>query len=162
MKNQNSNSLIVLDLDHTLIYSSNFELENSKELLKYSEYIIIYERPFARELVKKCRENADIIVFTTAVRSYAQKVCEELTIDYRKLFSRQDCRIENDFFVKYVPDNFFTDYQQIIIIDDSPEVWDKRAHKKCTFLVPEVYSGNPEDNGLQKIIIKLNENYFRK
>lgn len=162
MTGQNNKRLIILDLDHTLIYSTICQLENSKVLLKYSENIIIYERPYARELVKICHENADVIVFTTAVQSYAQKVCKELAIDYRDLYTRKDCRIVNEFFIKYVPDNFLTDYQQIIIIDDSPEVWDKKAHEKCTFWVPEAYSGNPEDKELRKIIMDLNANYFRK
>ena len=47
--------LIILDLDNTLIYASFYKLP-ANILFKYSDYLTIYERPHAKEFIKKCLE----------------------------------------------------------------------------------------------------------
>jgi len=47
---------------------------------KYSQYLTIYERPYAKEFVQKCHTIGDLVVFTTAVKDYTEKICEHLHI----------------------------------------------------------------------------------
>ena len=152
---QNGKRLIILDLDHTLIYSTDIQLNNSELLLNYSAYLNIYERPRAREMIDLCKRNSDIIVFTTAVEDYAKKVCDKLEINYQELRSRQDCKIKDDKYVKFVDENWLKKYTEIIIIDDSPEIWDSKSSINCKFLVPEKFTGSASDNDFKKVISGL-------
>jgi len=156
MPDTNKNILIVLDLDHTLIYSSEYQKEHLQILLKYPP-LIIYERPHARDLINICRQTGEIIVFTTAVKNYAESVCSRLEINYSKLLSREDCRVVNGMFEKYVEQNWLNKYDEILIIDDSPEIWDSNARNNCTFLIPEKFTGDANDNGLKEVIRELTE-----
>ena len=54
--------LFILDLDNTLIYGSYAQKEKAKLLFAYSEYLKVYVRKHARELIKKCESLGDIIV----------------------------------------------------------------------------------------------------
>jgi len=144
--------LIILDLDNTLIYASLYELP-AKILFKYSDYLTIYARPHTKEFVQKCRTIADVVVVTTAVRDYAKKVCEHLQIKPIELFSREDCLILNYKYVKSVPDYYFDLYDDIIIFDDSPELWDKKSHEKCRVIGVAPFTGEADDDELDKIKI---------
>lgn len=142
--------LIILDLDNTLIYASYSKLP-AKILFRYSKYLPIYERPHAKEFVKKCHTIGDIVVYTTAVRDYAGKVCEHLQINPVELFSREECLILNNEYVKSVPDFYFDSYDYITIIDDNPDVWDTKSHKKCRIISVPPFTGDVGDYELMKI-----------
>jgi TFIIF-interacting CTD phosphatase-like protein len=139
--------LIILDLDNTLIYASFLKLP-AKILFKYSDYLTIYERPHAKEFVQKCQTKGDIVIYTTAVRDYAKKVCEHLKIKPIELFSREDCLIINGQYVKSVPDYYFDLYDDISIFDDSPELWDKKSHEKCRVIGVTPFTGEADDDEL--------------
>jgi len=74
------NTLILLDLDHTLIYGSYATSESAPLLFSYSQYLNVYERPYARQFISHLQDLGDIIVFTTAKEDYAMKICELLDI----------------------------------------------------------------------------------
>lgn len=143
--------LILLDLDHTLIYGSYAENETANLLFQYNKFLRVYERPYARELIAICKENADIIVYTTALRPYAVKICKKLNINTIELLSRKHCLFKNGSWKKKVKDEWINKFDKIIIIDDSPNVWITN-NIPCVFLIPEEFRGNLEDNGLIKII----------
>lgn len=157
MAPQNRNRLIILDLDHTLIYAATTTLNNLNVLLKYSPYLTIYERPFARQLVKLCAEKAYIVVFTTAVKDYAEKVCRKLDINYVELRSRKDCAVVNGRYLKFVDTTWLSRYDEIIVIDDSPEIWDIKPNENFYMLAPEKYTGSANDDELKEIIASLKE-----
>lgn len=142
--------LCILDLDNTLIYTSNERELPAKVLLHYSGYTI-YERPHARDLVRLCQEKCDTAVFTTAVRDYAENVCRKLGLKPIKIFSREDCRVADGRYVKSVPDHYFDQYNSLIIIDDMPEIWDAKSHNKCQIISVSPFMGS-EDDELLKII----------
>lgn len=156
------NTLIILDLDQTLIYASFFYLEDLNLLLKYSGHLNIFERPHAREFVKKCVETGDIIVYTTAVADYAENVCDYLTLKYRELLSRKDCSISDDQYLKKLKKSWLEEYDRIFIVDDSPNIWEKEAFDRCTFLVPEPFVGDPDDKELIKLQKKLDNSLPKK
>ena len=154
---RNGKRLIILDLDHTLIYSTSHHLTKSKILFKYSSELIVHERPHARDLIELCKKNADIIVFTTAVEDYAKEVCEKLEINFIELRSRKDCQISDGFYEKRIDENWLKRYSKIIVIDDSPQVWDSISRKNCQILVPEKFEGDSFDGGLKNVIDSLRE-----
>ena len=145
-------NLFILDLDHTLIYGSFAEKESADLLFRYHKYLTVYERPLARELVEICKKKGDVIVYTTALRRYAKMICISLGIEYIELLSRKNCLLINGKHQKEVKQNWLDLYDQIIIIDDSPNVWLNATDTKIKFLVPDEFRGNANDMGLHAII----------
>jgi len=143
--------LILLDLDHTIIYGSYAENETADLLFQYNKFLKVYERPFAKELIAICKESADIIVYTTALRSYAIKICKKLNINPVEILSRKHCLKINNQWHKKVKLEWEKKYAKIIIIDDSPNVWITN-NIPSIFLIPSEFRGNTKDNGLIKII----------
>lgn len=147
--------LIVLDLDHTLIYGSYAESESADLLFRYNKYLTVYERPLARELVVLCKSNATIIVYTTSLRRYAKSICLALNINYVELLSRKNCKMVHGNHRKLIKEDWLKNYDAIIVIDDSPNVWLNSEDSKIVFLVPNEFRGQIDDLGLQKIINEL-------
>ncbi len=148
-------TLILLDLDHTLIYGSYAESESAEILFRYNKYLMVYERPLARELVELCKSNATIIVYTTALRRYAKSICLALNIPYVELLSRKNCKTINGKQRKLIKEDWLIKYNTIIVIDDSPNVW-RNTSDSIHFLVPTEFRGNGNDKNLSEIIDKLN------
>jgi TFIIF-interacting CTD phosphatase-like protein len=144
--------LIILDLDETLIHAS-YSKCRAKILLKYSDYLTIYERPYAKEFVQRCHSIGDVVVFTTATRDYAEKICEYLQIKPIELFTREDCLILNNKIFKSVPDYYFDLYDDITILDDKPDIWDKKSHDQCRVIGVEPFTGEFKNDELMKIQI---------
>jgi phosphoserine phosphatase len=146
--------LIILDLDHTLIYGSYAESESADLLFRYHKYLTVYERPLARELVEICKKKGDVIVYTTALRRYAKMICLALNIEYVELLSRKNCIAVVGKLKKQIKEEWLENYEKIIIIDDSPNVW-ITDDLKINFLVPDEFRGQINDFGLEKIITEL-------
>jgi hypothetical protein len=146
-----SKKLILLDLDHTLIYGSYAETETANKLFKFNSYLSVYERPLARELVLLCQEKGDIIIYTTALKTYAKKISRSLQINPITILSRKDCTKKNDSFKKNIKPEWILSYDEIIVIDDSPNVW-VNCPDSIKFLVPKEFRGDARDLELQSII----------
>ncbi|WP_372947813.1 HAD family hydrolase [Mariniphaga sp.] len=148
--------LTILDLDNTLIYGTTIKRNlSAKILFHFSKYLTIYERPHAREFVKRCHTIGDVVVFTTAEREYATKICEHLEINPVELFTREDCLFLNGSYVKSVPEYYFDAYDSITIIDDIPEIWDKKSHQKCRIIGVKAFTGEVVDDELRKLEIRV-------
>ncbi len=143
--------LILLDLDHTLIYGSYAETETANKLFKFNNYLSVYERPLARELVLLCQEKGDIIIYTTALKTYAKKISKSLQINPITILSRKDCTKKNDSFKKNTNPKWILSYDEIIVIDDSPNIW-VNFPDSIKFLVPTEFRGDARDLELQPII----------
>ena len=146
-------NLIILDLDNTLIFASSDLSLPADILFHYSRDLIIYERPFAKEFVTKCRNMGDVIVSTTAVHDYAKKVCENLHFEPVEMFTREDCQVKGNRYEKTVQERFFEVYHSITIVDDLPEMWDEKSHKKCRIIQVPPFMGEADDEVLRKIRI---------
>jgi TFIIF-interacting CTD phosphatase-like protein len=144
--------LIILDLDNTLIFGTVNHKLRAEVLFHFSKILVIYERPYAKEFVTKCKEVGDVVVFTTAVREYAEQVCEHLGINPIELFTREDCLVIEDRYYKSVPDYFFDFYDDITIIDDFPGIWDTQSHLKCRMIKVKEFVGDVSYTELKKII----------
>lgn len=155
-------NLIILDLDNTLIYGTSNPGLSATILFQFSRHLIIYERPQAKEFVRKCHEVADVVVFTTAEREYAQKVCDNLDINPYELFTREDCLIENGWYIKSISIYYFDIYDQIIIIDDIPEIWDKVCRNRSRIIKVTEFTGDIKDDELGKIKLSFRMDYDLK
>jgi TFIIF-interacting CTD phosphatase-like protein len=142
------NTLILLDLDHTLIYGSYATSESAPPLFSYSQYLKVYERPYARQFISHLQDLGEIIVFTTAKEDYALTICELLDIRPNQLLSRKDCKKVGDMFQKALKKNWLDTYQRILIVDDSPHVWKTSASDSIHWIVPSEFRGDAADKGL--------------
>lgn len=145
------NTLYLLDLDHTLIYGSYAPSETADLLFEYSQYLKVYERPYARDLVDLLKNSGDIIVYTTAKHDYAEKICELLSIQQKELLSREDCISNGDNFKKSIKKEWAAMYSKIVILDDSPQVWDTLDYR-VEWFIPKEFRGDKEDSGLLPVI----------
>jgi hypothetical protein len=148
-------NLILFDLDHTLIYGSYAPTENAIKLFQFSEYLAVYERPLARELVNICKNLGDIIIYTTALKTYATKISKSLNIEPIQILSRKNCSRINEQYRKEIEPIWIESYETIIVIDDSPNVW-INTNDSIHFLVPTEFRGTANDTNLLEIIDKLN------
>ena len=150
-------TLIVLDLDHTLVYGSYESLKNGMVLLQYSRYLMVYMRPYAHEFTEACRQSGDIIVYTNSLRKYARKICSALNIHPVELLSRKQCY--NPQFpgkvIKTLNSRWLTKYSLLVVIDDSPGVWVEAENERVKFIVPPEFHGEVTDVELFKAIEKL-------
>jgi len=148
------NILFLLDLDHTVIYGSFAPSETANKIIQYHQYLAIYERPFARELIDKCNKYGHIIVYTTALRKYAKLICNELTIKPIEILSRKSCPVVNGVHTKMLREDWVNQYDMLIIIDDSPNVW-RNTPSNVKFWVPSEFRGDQHDKGLLPILTEL-------
>ena len=116
----------------------------------------MYKRNLAEELIELCQIKADIIIYTTALRSYAKTISVKLNINPIELWSRKNCKTVNGKHKKIVTAQWLSRYDKIIIIDDSPNVW-LTQDEKIIFLVPDEFRGDVKDFGLEKIINELKQ-----
>ena len=147
--------LIILDLDHTLIYGSYAETETAELLFQHNKYLKVYKRYLAEDLIKLCHSKSDIIVYTTALRRYAKTICNLLGIQPVELLSRKNCITIDGKLRKKIKPEWIANYDSILVIDDSPNVWIIKTDK-IHFLVPTEFRGQKNDLGLEKILNELN------
>ena len=146
--------LIILDLDHTLIYGSYAESETAELLFQHNKYLKVYKRHLAEDLVKLCQSKSDIIVYTTALRMYAKRISNLLDIQPVELLSRKNCKTIDGKLRKEIKPEWIANYNRILVIDDSPNVW-MINNNKIDFLVPDEFRGDTNDLGLHTIINEL-------
>lgn len=69
-------NLLILDLDETLIHSTETELEYSAEF-KFDRYYV-YPRPHLQPFLKFCFKNFKVAVWTASTRDYAQPIIDRI------------------------------------------------------------------------------------
>lgn len=148
-------TLFLLDLDHTLIYGSYAPSETSSLLFAYSQFLKVYERPYAREFVKEIQSHGEIIVFTTAKEDYASMVSKCLDIQPVQLLSRASCSKKGDSCKKRIRKSWLKKYGRIVIIDDSPQVWEVPPGIELEWIIPCEFRGDANDEELLSVIDKI-------
>jgi hypothetical protein len=143
-----------LDLDHTIIYGSYAEQESAPLLFHYNTYLKVYKRPLAEQLIEICKVKGDIIIYTTALRPYANRISKKLNIQPIQILSRKQCLFKNGTWEKKVNDEWINKYDKIMIIDDSPNVWLDIPYT-TELLIPTEFRGSENDYGLEEIIKKI-------
>lgn len=149
--------LVLLDLDNTLIYSDYSAKLKVNKLFKYMDFLYVYERPYAKDLIQRCHEIGEVMIFTMSEWEYAIQISEHLDIRPTRIFYCDHCVIKEGAITKVLPDQFYQLYDEIIIIDDSPKIWDVRIPGPCRFMVPFMFTGDKNDDGLKLIMDRLSE-----
>ena len=131
-----SNKVLVLDLDNTLVYAMtttsfkekkvdpSCEVKTTSYTDPKSGYVIelkIIIRPYAMEMIKQLSPYYEIVIFTAASKVYADAVLNVLDpegtlIDYR--LYRGNCILNNDTYVKDLR-IIDRDLSSIVMIDDN-------------------------------------------
>jgi hypothetical protein len=114
----------------------------------------VYKRHLAEDLVKLCQSKSDIIVYTTALRGYAKTICNLLEIQPVELLSRKNCITVEGKLRKEIKPEWIANYNRILVIDDSPNVW-ITGDTTIDFLIPDEFRGEANDLGLEKILNEL-------
>lgn len=124
--------LLILDLDETLIYSSEMLLEDEPDFRIGIFYT--YKRPYLNEFLEFCFENFEVAVWTSSTRTYAKEILRNILNENQKLkflYSRERCTFSFD---EELLENFYSkkltklrrrgvNLESVIVIDDSPEQW---------------------------------------
>lgn len=162
--NREQKVVLILDLDGTLIYSSEKELEHPYEVefetMGYTYFL--YKRPHLDLFLKCCYEWFDVRIWTAAFKDYAETVVDLLLpheLERPVIYSREHC---TDFKARLVKDlstlNDF-DAKSTIIIDD--------FHKSFRFqpnngLLINSFEGNPKDTSLLEMLPFLWSIYMKQ
>lgn len=157
--------LLILDIDETLIYGSEEELEKKSDFIV--ENYKIYKRPGVNEFLEIVFRMFKIGIWTTANQNYAEKIVEKLCInknDLEFLWTRKKCNIYYDkntgssFLIKNLRKVKRLGYnlEEVIVIDDSPE---KHIKNYGNLIVVSSFIGQSNDqelNCLSKYLLWLN------
>lgn len=155
-------SLLILDLDETLIYSSKAELSRKADLLCGNYYV--YLRPHLNWFLNEVSKYYDIGIWSTADEDYVLKVVENIIphdIALKILWDKNWCEE-----VEYSEENCFLylkdldriknlNYkpEQITIVDDKPTGIRKMNNEKIIPIIP--YKGDCLDNELKQVLKEL-------
>jgi RNA polymerase II subunit A small phosphatase-like protein len=127
-------TLLVLDLDETLIFSSEEPLDRSEDF-RVGDYYT-YKRPGLEAFLDFAFRHFDVAVWTSAEEHYARRAIESLfpvTARLKFMWVRDRCTLKSDYETRqtyWVKDlkkvkraGFSLD--QVIVIDDSPEMLER-------------------------------------
>ena len=143
--------LIILDLDHTLIYASYAESETASQLCEYDELLTIYERPYVREFISTCKKLGDVIIYTLSDRDYAELICDKLNIKPLEIMAGLGSYLGYEDIQKSIKSSWYKKYKDIVVIDDSPGLWRSSDREKARFIVPPEFMGDAHDDALRYI-----------
>lgn len=153
--------LLILDLDETLIYATEEKLEREADF-SVGQYCVC-KRPFLNEFLEFCFENFDVAVWTTATKSYAEEILKVIlkkdqTLQF--LWTRERCTFAFDteerehFYVKRMYKIRRCGYklESVIVVDDSPNVW-QSSYGNLVHI--NKFEGNQGDNELEILPVFL-------
>jgi len=162
-------TLIVLDLDETLIHGKEEALGRAADFKVFGYHI--YKRPFLREFLERLQKDFLLAIWSSASDEYVEAISERLidqTINWQFVWGRSKCLYKRN---RQIDGNgyFHTDYEnhyhyikplkkvkklgfhlnRILIIDDSPH--------KCQLnfgnaIYPKAFKGEIEDDELKYLI----------
>ena len=150
-------NLLILDIDETLIYSSNKKLNRPPDFkLDFSlEKYFVYTRPGLEEFISNCNQWFNLAIWTASSSDYAGEVIKNIFPDNLKLqlefiFSRERCIFRRnpeldviEIFkpLKKVKRKGFI-RENILIVDDAPETF-KYNYGNAILVKP--YRGEEDD-----------------
>ena len=161
--------LLILDLDETLIYSTESTLAGAEDFI-VDEYFV-YKRPGLDKFLDFISPIYDVAIWTSSSEDYAQEVVKNIFPQYYPLkfiYGRTKCTLtflwdQNEYiYAKNLSKLKKKKYslEKILIIDDSPE---KLKRNYGNHIRVEPFVGSNDDIELFRLIkylekIKLSEN----
>lgn len=148
---------LILDLDETLIHSSEFDPHPDCECFKHLDGILnVMVRPGLKEFMEFCRDNFDVFIFTASSQPYADHIIDRIApwIDKAHRHYRDSCLGKaNTPLIKNI--NFLKRRKQdVIIVDDSSVTF--QANPKNTLRIVK-FNGMPTDKYLIDWLIPILE-----
>lgn len=140
---------LVLDLDETLIHSSDFPPHSQVSYFKSGNpEFYVHKRPGLDKFLEFVKNNFEIFIFTFGDRAYAEPVLDVLCpfIDNEHRFYRDSCETRSGT-VKKDLNIFNRDKKNLILIDDSSSAI--THNPKNTITIPR-WKGSPLDDALTK------------
>ncbi len=68
--------LLILDIDETLIFASEGEIDHSSDFL-FSNFSV-WKRPFLDEFLRHCFERFSVAIWTSSTKNYAQEIVDNI------------------------------------------------------------------------------------
>lgn len=118
--------LLILDLDETLIHTTETPLEGVREDFVLFGRYYVYKRPFLSEFLEICKHYFDIAIWSSATSSYVNKLVKKIfpdDISLNFIWSRKKCT-----FGTY-PANYFINNGLAVDHYHMPRVWFKKLKK---------------------------------
>jgi carboxy-terminal domain RNA polymerase II polypeptide A small phosphatase len=161
MANQGNKTLIIFDLDETLVHATKtkFEYEPDFSVLPY----FVYLRPEVETLLDYCSANFDLAVWSSSSEAYVKAVTDYIFGDRYSIkfaWSEKRCVQKIDLIsggYVYIKDlrkvrSQGYDLESIIMIDDSPE---KIIRQPKNLLQISAFEGDQSDSELLTLIDRL-------
>lgn len=158
--------LIVLDLDETLIYSTEKPLDRDPDF--QGGYYFTYRRPYLTEFLDFCFQHFEVAVWTSSGIDYAEIIVKNILLDSQKLAflwasergtHTYDPELMESFLgkrAKKIKKAGFN-LEKVIVVDDSPEKW---TDNYGNLVAVKPYYGEKDDDELKllpKYLTKLAE-----
>ena len=149
-------TLLILDIDETLIYATKSCIENKKEDFRVADYYV-YERPFLEDFLSDNAKYFNIAIWSSASDDYVTEITNNIfpnSIDLEFVWGRSRCahnfnsRLGETTYIKNLKKvkRLGFDISKIIIIDDTPE---KSSKNYGNAIYPKPFAGNSKDDELK-------------
>ena len=149
--------LLILDLDETLVYSSELKLSYKEDYIVDKYYV--YKRPGVDDFLESIQHNFDVAIWTSSTEDYAQNIVSNIFPDnypLKFIYGRTKCTLTFLFeHQKYVYAKNLSklkrkdfSLEKILIIDDSPE---KLKRNYGNHIRVEPFTGSRDDKELSKL-----------
>ena len=163
--------LLILDLDETLIYSSEKELSREADFQLFHYHV--YKRPYLSEFLQGCSQYFKIAIWSSASDDYVEAIVKRiipLSIKLEFVWGRSRCTYFLDAFsfesTGYIDFQSHYHYvktlkkvkklgfsiEQILIIDDTPF---KARRNYGNAIYPKEYLGEADDSELKLLLTYL-------
>jgi len=156
-------SLLVLDMDETLIHSSATKIPEYDMLVMAGDNleheVYVKKRPYVDAFLQLCSKFAIIFVYTASNQNYADPVLDRLDIHsvVSKRFYKPDCEKYNGRCYDKPLIRMGHPLESTILVDNSPDSW--RSDPRNAIRVSSWFD-NPYDTRLRELIPIL-ETFFR-
>ena len=162
MHSTSFDKLLVLDIDGTLIYSTETKLDREHDFEVGSYYV--YKRPGVDRFLENCLKWFEIGIWTSATRDYAREIIRNLFGDIQKLsfmWCREKCtpRINDDensltfrsrYYIKDLKKLKKKEYllEKIIVVEDSYKAVSRNYGNA---VIVREYRGSADDDELFRL-----------
>lgn len=155
--NEKSEKLLILDLDETLVYATEKELQFSADF-RFDKFFV-YKRPFLEKFLVEISKHFTIGIWSSAEDLYVTEIVKRIkleNLDFIIVWGRNRCSIKRD----YDLDNHYFEkrlkklkkkgfnLEQIIIVDDTPE---KSRDNYGNAIYIQAFTGDLKDEELNHL-----------
>ncbi len=161
-------TLVILDLDETLIFASMTELNRKADAMVFSYHI--YKRPHLEEFLEAVKDDFLLAVWSSASDDYVEEVVKQIIPAHTSLefvWGRSRCTYKRNITINeygYYDDTPSNHYhytkplkkikrkkytlERVLIVDDTPH---KSQNNFGNAIYPKEFKGETNDNELQQL-----------